>query len=150
MVTCKKCNSDKIVKSGIVGKRQRFFCKTCGYNFRLGDKRTNEQITAKKTMCILWYSMGTVSFRMMGKLFQTDHTLIHRWIRNFAKNLPEPKSHTDLKQLNFDELWRFVDLKKENFEALKQLIINSEKLLPKHITNTILQHLNEPTKILNT
>ena len=47
-MVCKKCGSENIVKSGIVGGRQRFRCKGCGCNFRLGDNRTDEKIAAKK------------------------------------------------------------------------------------------------------
>ncbi|MCL2287996.1 MAG: hypothetical protein FWC33_02270 [Candidatus Bathyarchaeota archaeon] len=48
MVSCKKCDSEKTVKSGIVGGRQRFRCKKCGYYFRFGDNRTCDEVIAKK------------------------------------------------------------------------------------------------------
>ena len=75
MVACKKCGSENIVKSGVVGGKQRFRCKNCGCNFRTGDNRTNEKIAAKKALCILLYAMGKGSFRMLGKIFQIKHTL---------------------------------------------------------------------------
>ncbi|MCL2288217.1 MAG: hypothetical protein FWC33_03420 [Candidatus Bathyarchaeota archaeon] len=143
MISCKRCDSENIAKSGIVRAKQRFRCKKCGYNFRFGDSRTNEKIIAKKALCILWYSMDNCSFRMMGKLLQIDHTLVYRWIQSFGESLPEPKSSYDIKQLEFDELWCFVDLKKETFESLKQLIMKHEKLLPEFLVNEILQRLDD-------
>jgi transposase-like protein len=140
LITCKKCGSDRAVKSGVIGERQRFLCKDCGCNFRFGDKRTNEKITTQKALCILLYSMSNCSYRRLGKLLQIDHTLIYRWIREFCEHLPEPKAPREVKQLEFDELWRFIGLKKENLESLKQLIVVHENLLPKCSINVIMQH----------
>lgn len=49
MTNCKRCGSENVVKSGIVGNRQRFRCKECGCIFRLGDNRTDGKIAAKST-----------------------------------------------------------------------------------------------------
>ena len=150
MIACKKCNSEKIVKSGIINNKQRFRCKNCGYNFRLGDKRTNEKIAAKKALCILLYAMGKGSFRMIGKILNIKHTLVYRWIRDFGKSLPEPKVPNDIKEIEFDEVWHFVGSKKTSFGSLKQLIAVHEELLPGSWADEILQHLNGSTKKLST
>jgi len=55
MIACKKCNSEKAVKSGIINNKQRFRYKSCGCNFHLGDNRTNEKIAAKKALCTPLY-----------------------------------------------------------------------------------------------
>jgi len=141
MVSCKRCGSEKATKTGIVYGKQRFLCKNCGYNFRLGDYRISEKTVAKKTLCILWYSTGSCSFRTLSKFLQTDHSMICRWIQKFGKKLSESIDVYDIKQLEFDELWRLVDLKKEYFEALKQLIAKHEKQLPKTLVNAILEKL---------
>jgi transposase len=145
MVSCKKCGLEEIVKSGIIRGRQRFRCKKCGCNFRLGDNRTNQKIVAKKALCILWYSTSKGSYRTIGKLLQIKHTLVHRWIHEFSKNLPEPQISDNIQKLEFNEIWHFVDLKKENFESLKQLIAIYKKQLPESLINAILQHLNNST-----
>jgi transposase-like protein len=49
MCECKNCRPEKIVKSG----KQRYKCKECGYNFVIGDKRTNEKIIALKALCLI-------------------------------------------------------------------------------------------------
>ena len=33
MPICKKCQSQKVSKNGIVCRKQRYFCKTRGYSF---------------------------------------------------------------------------------------------------------------------
>jgi transposase len=147
LMICKKCGLHKAVKSGVIGGRQRFRCKNCGCNFRFGDKRTNERTIIKKALCILMYSTSNYSYRRLGKLFQTDHTLIYRWIREFGEHLPEPKTSEEIKQLEFDELWHFIGLKNENVETLKQFTTIREDMLDEHLVNAIMQHLDNYTSI---
>jgi transposase-like protein len=40
MPECKNCNSKIVVKNGVIRGKQRYKCKTCGYNFVVGDGRT--------------------------------------------------------------------------------------------------------------
>ena len=123
MGTCKKCGATKFVKNGIVAGKQRYKCKECGCNFREGDNRTNERIVAKKALCILIYAMAKGSFRMLGRLLQTNHTLVYRWIREFGESLPEPKVPGDITQMEFDEMWHFIGSKKTNFGSSKPLTV---------------------------
>jgi hypothetical protein len=82
---------------------------------------------------------------MIGKLLQIKHTLVYRWIREFGESLPESQISSDIKQIEFDEIWHFIDLKKENFESLRQLIATHKKQLPESLANAILQHLDNST-----
>ena len=113
MPMCKKCAAEQVVKNGIVVGKQRYLCKTCGYNFREGDGRTNEKIAAKKALCILLYAMAKGSFRMMGKILNTNHTLVYRWIRAFGESLPEPDVSGQIAHMGFDEMWHFLGSKKK-------------------------------------
>jgi len=148
-VSCKKCGSEKTVKSGVVGGRQRFRCKGCGCNFRLGDNRSDEKIAAKKALCILWYAMGKGSYRMMGRILSVDHSLVYRWIRDFGKSLAQPKIPQDIKETEFDEVAAFVGLKKTSYGFLKQLIALHEERLPGFLADEIQKHLDGSTKKLN-
>jgi len=65
----------KNVKNGKISGVQRYKCKECGYNFRKGDKRTNKKIAAKKALCILMYTKGKNSYRMIGEILKIDHTI---------------------------------------------------------------------------
>src|SRR5215475_3821722 len=96
---CKKCGSNQSVKNGVVAGKQRYHCKDCGCNFRVGDTRTNERIVAKKAMCILLYAMAKGSFRMMGRLFGRSHSLIYRWVKAFGESLPEPEISGEIKEM---------------------------------------------------
>ena len=89
MLECKRCSGQQVVKNGIVAGKQRYKCKDCKYNFREGDERTNDKIIAKKALCVLLYAMAKGSFRMLGRILHTDHTLVYRWIRQFGDSLSE-------------------------------------------------------------
>jgi transposase len=140
MPICKKCGSECAVKSGIVSGKQRYLCKDCGCNFREGDKRTNDSVLAKKSMCILLYAMAKGSYRMMGRLLGVDHTLVYRWIRAFGESLPEPEVPGDIKEMEFDEMWHFIGDKKTNFGSSKPLIAARGELWPGCSAVVMLQH----------
>jgi transposase len=111
MAICKKCGSGQAVKNGVIGGRQRYKCKDCGYNYREGDNRTNDKVAAKKALCILLYAMAKGSYRMIGRILQIDHTLVYRWIRSFGESLPEPEVSGEIKEMEFDEMWHFIGSK---------------------------------------
>jgi transposase len=81
MIECKNCKSSKVAKSGKLRGKQRYKCKECGYNFVIGDERTNEKIVALKALCVLLYSLGKASYSMLGKIFNRDRSQIYRWIK---------------------------------------------------------------------
>jgi len=60
--------SEKVVKNGIIRKKQRYICRECGHIFVEGDQRTNEGVIAKKAMCTLLCSLGKASYTMLAKI----------------------------------------------------------------------------------
>ena len=140
MPQCKKCGSERTVKSGVVAGKQRYHCKECGCNFREGDNRTNASIAAKKAMCIMTYAMAKGSFRMMGRMFGIDHTQVYRWIRAFGESLPEPEVPGDIRHMEFDEMWHFIGSKKTSFGSSKPLTVIQGEPWPGCSAVVILQH----------
>ena len=140
MPECKNCKAERVVKSGKVRGKQRYKCKDCGYNFVIGDERTNEKIVALKALCVLMYSLGKGSYNMMGKLFGRDHSLIYRWIREAGLNTDEPAINGEVTQIEFDEMWRFIQSKKENFGSLRPLTVVAGELSPGFSVVVIAQH----------
>ena len=146
MRECKNCKSERIVKSGKVRGKQRFKCKECGYNFVDGDERTNEKIAALKALCVLLYSLGEGSYNMMGKLFGRNRSLIYRWIREAGLNTDEPTINGEIRQIEFDEMWHFIQRKKENFGSSKPLTVAAGELSPGFSVVVISQHSDVSTK----
>jgi hypothetical protein len=68
--------------------------------------------------------------------------LVYRWIHDFRTDLPEPKASINVKKIEFNEIWHFVDLKKTSYGCLKQLITVHKKQLPGSLADAILQRLN--------
>ena len=145
MCECKNCKSGKIVKSGKVRDRQRYKCKECGYNFVIGDRRTNEKIAALKALCVLFYSLGKGSYNMLGKLFGRNRSLIYRWIREAGMSMKEPTIAEEITQIEFDEMWHFIQSKKRNFGSLKPLTAVAGELLPGFSVVVIAQPSDDST-----
>ena len=130
MPGCKNCKGERVVKSGRVRDKQRYKCKECGYHFVVGDERTNEKIVALKALCVLFYSLGKGSYNMLGKLFGRNRSLIYRWIREAGLSTDEPKIDGEITQIEFDEMWHFIQRKKENFGSSKPLTAAAGELSP--------------------
>ena len=140
MLECKNCKSERVVKGGKVRGKQRYKCKECGYFFVNGDERTNEKIAALKALCVLIYSLGKGSYNMMGKLFGRNRSLIYRWIREAGLNTAEPTINGEITQIEFDEMWHFIQRKKENFGSSKPLTVAAGELSPGFSVVVIAQH----------
>ena len=145
MAVCKSCKSEKVVKSGKVRGKQRYKCRDCGYNFVIGDERTNERIAALKAMSVLLYSLAKGSYNMIGKLFGRNRSLIYRWIREAGVNTKEPEIDGEITEIEFDEMWHFIQSKKRNFGSSKPLTAAAGKLSPGFSVVVIAQHSNEST-----
>ena len=145
MCMCKNCQSEQVVKSGKARGKQRFKCKECGYNFVLGDRRTSEKIVALKALCVLLYSLGKGSYSMLGKLFGRDRSLIYRWIREAGLNTAEPAISGEITEIEFDEMWHFIQSKKQNFGLSKPLTVAAGEPLPGFSVVVIAQHLSGST-----
>lgn len=139
MPKCKKCGSECVVKNGIVRNKQRYLCKECGLNFVIGDERTNASIAAKKALLILLYSMGKISFNMLGKIFKMYPSQVYRWIAKEGHKLPDQPVTGEIKEIEIDEMWHFIEQKKRNFGSSRPLIAAQGELWPGCLAIVILQ-----------
>ena len=143
MPSCKNCKSKKNIKSGKINTKQRYKCKECGLHFVEGDARTNERIAAKKALCVLFYSLGKGSFRMLAKIFGTHPSLVYRWIVEAGVATTEPEIAEDIQHMEFDEMWHFIKSKKTNFGSSKPLTVTSGEPWPGCLAIVILQHSDD-------
>jgi transposase len=56
-IICKKCGSSHCVKNGYIRGNQRYKCKNCGCNFKLGDSRGKIK-PETKALGMLMYGSG--------------------------------------------------------------------------------------------
>ena len=140
---CKSCNKTTVVKNGKVRNKQRYKCKSCGYNFVVGDERTNDKIIALKALVVLLYSLAKGSYNMLGTIFGRDRSLIYRWIKEAGLSFDNPVIEGDITEIEFDEMWHFINSKKTNFGSSKPLIAARGKLSHGFSAVVILQHSDD-------
>ena len=87
MIQCKECQSDTIVKNGIVREKQRYKCKSCGCNFIIGDSRINPATELKRHTCVLFYSLGKASFQFLAKLFDVPVVQTAKLVQILLENI---------------------------------------------------------------
>jgi transposase-like protein len=142
-ITCKNCQSEKVVKNGFVRNKQRYKCKECKYNFVPGDERTFPTMPVMKALCVLVYALAKGSYGMIGKLLDRDRSLIYRWLREAGMNMAEPKINGDITEIEFDEMWHFIQKKKRNFGSSEPLTVVQGELSPGFSAIVILQRSDD-------
>jgi transposase len=130
MISCKNCHQPETVKNGFVRDKQRYKCNACGYNFVLGDQRSKHSTEVKKALCLLLYSLGKSSFGFLAKLLGVSRTTTYYWVRQMAETIDEPTIPAEIHAIEFDEMWHFIQSKKEKSGSLKPWIIAQGEPLP--------------------
>ena len=67
---------------------------------------------------------------MIARLLNVSSVAVYKWIRNAAEQLPEPLVNANLKEVEFDEMWHFLQSKKTNFGSGKRWIVVAVEPLP--------------------
>ena len=58
------------------------------------------------------YGSGKASYRMIARLFNVSRSAVLFWI---GSKLPEPVIDTEIEEVSIDEMWHFLNKKKEKF-----------------------------------
>lgn len=110
-VTCPACSSLNIKKNGINKQtKQRYRCNDCGkqfilkYSYRAYLKQIRELIVP---MCL-----NGSGIRDTARVLRVSATTVMRVISEQAKRLPPPKLPERIADLELDEMWSFVEKKK--------------------------------------
>ena len=130
MLNCKNCEDKQIVKNGIVRQQQRYRCKSCGYNFVLGDKRVKLDTAVKRAFAVILYALGKSSYGFIAKLFGVTPPAVQKWLKKEAEILKEPEISAEITEMEFDEMWHFVGSKKTKNGLSKPWIVLHGELWP--------------------
>ena len=130
MIDCKVCHSEEIVKNGCTRGVQRYKCKACGLNFVKGDRRQKSQTAVKKALCVILYSLGKASFSMLGKILGHSPSIVYRWVVEAMEKTQEPQIASDIQEMEFDEMWHFLQKKVKNSGLSRRWIVVQGELLP--------------------
>jgi len=145
MLSCKNCEEKKIVKNGIVREQQRYWCKSCGYNFVLGDKRVKLDTAVKRAFAVILYALGKSSYGFIAKLFGVTPPAVQKWLKKEAEILQEPEVSAEITEMEFDEMWHFVGSKKTKNGLSKPWIVLHGELWPGLSAVVMLQPSNDST-----
>jgi transposase-like protein len=113
--SCKKCNSQKIVKNGKQDNVQRYKCRDCGCVFRGKEPMYSAEF---KLEAIMMY-INSMGIRAIARVKKVHNSVISVWIKQMGEvikrafhekvNEITPK---DINVLELDELFTYVKKKK--------------------------------------
>jgi transposase len=140
MIPCKNCRDTQTVKNGVVRGKQRYKCRACGDNFVLGDERHSHATEVKKALAIILYSLGKSSFGFLGKLFGVSRTTAYYWSRHAAASMDEPALTANIQEIEFDEMWHFLQAKQATVGSLRPWIVALGEPVPGYAVVVMLHH----------
>ena len=117
--SCPKCKCAEVVKNGKVKKIQRFQCKKCSFQFTRLTPRGHPE--SEKALAVVLYTLG-LSMNAIGKLFNVSAQSILNWVRNFAIANYEKPVPKDAIIVELDEIWHFLNSKKNRFGFGKHIV----------------------------
>jgi transposase-like protein len=128
MCKCKFCKSDICIKYGKARGEQRYKCKICEKTFIRGDKRVIRNEVAEN-LAIVLYSTGKASYRFIGKLLGISYFAVYKWIKDCAEKYGEVKIRQEVREIEIDEMWHFIQKKVTSAGYLRQWIEEQENVL---------------------
>ena len=141
---CKHCGSVETFKNGFPKGYQNYFCKSCKRNFV--PKRDDKDKRAQMLLAVILYGSGGVSYNYLSKLFAVCPATVCNWVNKYADDLVEPIVDGTLKEIEIDEMWHFLECKKNNCGSLKPLIGLAKRQLHGLRGTEISKHLNNYIK----
>jgi transposase-like protein len=145
MIACKNGQDTQTVKNGFVRAKQRYTCKTCGYNFVLGAERHSHATAVKKAWCMILYSLGNASCGVFAKLLGVSRTPTYDWIRQAAASTDEPTIAPDIREIECDAMGHVIQSTKEKSGFLQPWIVAQGEPWPGYSVVVMRQHSNGST-----
>lgn len=110
--TCPKCQSLESIKSGVIKNRQRYRCKSCGYNFTVS--RLGKEIDSYYVVKALQLFLEGVSYREIERILGVSHVSVMNWVKKYGLKAPKNTTYRPTyKVLTHSELMDyFMDQKR--------------------------------------
>ena len=108
MINCPKCQHSESRKDGIVRKKQRYLCKSCGYRYTVAHKGYSEEV---KQQALAMYLEG-LGFRSIGRLLSCSHTAAYYWIRKYGEKSSLTIAESKIEVVEMDEGHPYIGSKK--------------------------------------
>lgn len=109
MPTCPKCQSLPIVKAGMIRRKQRYKCKTCGYFFTDPAQHSRGYTPSLKQQALAMALDGN-GIRQAARHVGVSHVSVLNWVKQAADSIQTPAiNKADI--IEIDEMWHYVQKK---------------------------------------
>lgn len=112
-VCCKRCGASDYRLNGVARGFQRYYCRACGCNFTMTPPRGKSP--EMKALALLLYAMGNMSFCSIARILGVSDVAVLNWVRDEARNLPEPSIEAEQVVITLDEMWHFLKKRLINY-----------------------------------
>jgi transposase-like protein len=108
---CPKCKNSQYIKSGKLGEKQRYKCKSCNYRYTV-TRRCTEKPEELRRMALELYLEG-LGFRAIGRVLKISYGRVYKWIKKCGEEASLPaKQQEEVKSVELDELHTYIGSKK--------------------------------------
>jgi transposase-like protein len=107
-MSCPNCCGLEYAKYGIVQKKQRYKCKSCGYRYTVRHRGISPTI---KRQAFELYLEG-LGFRSIGRILKCSHVAVYNWIKAYGQSIQSIRSTTEVKVVEMDEMHTYNGSKK--------------------------------------
>ena len=109
-IACPKCDSETLIKSGVVKGRQRFQCKNCHYSFTV--LKEGKHIDPYYVIKALQLFIEGVTYREIERILGISHVSVMNWVKKYNIKAPENYEYRPTyKVLTHSELLEFFHQK---------------------------------------
>lgn len=104
---CPKCESAAATRSGVIGGRQRWKCKVCGYHYTVA--KVGRETDSYYVIKALQLYVEGVSYREIERLLGVSHVSVMNWVKKYGVHAPrQTEYHPTYRILNHAELQTFL------------------------------------------
>ena len=105
---CPRCGSINHRKDGIVGGRQRHYCKDCHYRYTVQQK-SNTKSAATRRLALEMYLEG-LGFRAIGRILKISHTIVYYWVKEWGERVALPQKEGSVSVVELDETPQYLSI----------------------------------------
>ena len=109
-MNCPKCKGSNYCKDGVVGGRQRYQCKSCGYRYTVEQKSDVKSVDTKR-LALSMYLEG-VGFRAIGRILNISYGTVYQWVKKWGEQVTLPQNPDGVAVVELDEMHSYVGSKK--------------------------------------
>ena len=104
---CPKCKSVRHVKDGIVGGRQRYQCKGCGYHYTVTFRSDVKPLKTRRLALELY--LAGLSVRRIGKVLKISYGTVHVWVKGWGSQITLLRGTIPVKMMPPEKMSGYVE-----------------------------------------